>query len=130
MKLVVVDDDPDTNALVEAIGKVQDVEVISFPDGLDALKYLNDHDADVVILDLELPIIDGLRVAREIRKNEELHPDKPPVKLVFFTGHEIDDTIQRVGEKVGVDKRHMIHKPADLCGLVNDLKNDFGQISS
>jgi CheY-like chemotaxis protein len=44
-----------------------------------------------------MPVLDGLRLAKEIRKNEELHPGKRPVQLVFATGHEIGDTIERVG---------------------------------
>lgn len=127
MKIVIVDDDPDTNELLAAIGRFENVEVVCFMDSLQALGYLNDNEADVVILDLELPIIDGLRLAKEIRKNEELHPEKRPAKLVFYTGHDIDDTIERVGEKVGVEKRYMIHKPYDLGELVTELKNDFGE---
>lgn len=126
MKLVVVDDDPDTNELMRAAGEHADVEVICFTDGLEALKWLNEREADVAVLDLELPVLDGLRLAKEIRKNEELHPSKRPVNLVFATGHTISPTIMQVGDKVGVDRRYMIRKPFDVGMLMRDLKKDFG----
>ena len=127
MKLVIVDDDPETSELLKVIGAYNHIEVIGFTESLEALKWLDANEADAVILDLELPIIDGLRLAKEIRKNEELHPEKRPTKLVFYTGHDIDDTIERVGDRVGVEKRYMIHKPYDLGELVNELKKDLGE---
>jgi CheY-like chemotaxis protein len=125
MKVLVVDDDRDTIELMKAVGGHAGVEMIAFTTGLDALKYLEDHEVDVAVLDLEMPVLDGLRLAKEIRKNEELHPGKRPVQLVFATGHEIGDTIERVGNRVGVQRRYMIHKPFDVCGLMNELKKDF-----
>jgi DNA-binding response OmpR family regulator len=125
MKIVLVDDDPDTNELMEQVGAIEHVETVTFTSSAEALEYLSGNDADVVILDLEMPVIDGLRLAKEIRKNESIHPEKTPVRMVFYTGHEINDTIERVGEKVGVAKRYMIHKPYDLGDLVAELKHDF-----
>jgi CheY-like chemotaxis protein len=125
MKVLVVDDDRDTIELMKAVGGHAGVEMIAFTTGLDALKYLEDNEVDVAVLDLEMPVLDGLRLAKEIRKNEELHPGKRPVQLVFATGHEIGDTIERVGDRVGVQRRYMIHKPFDVCGLMNELKKDF-----
>lgn len=125
MRIVLVDDDPSTNELMTAIGETVNVETKSFTSSLDALAYLSQNEADVVILDLEMPIMDGFRLAKEIRKNEELQPEKFPVKMVFYTGHEINGTIERAGEKVGVTKRYMIHKPYDLVELVSKLKKEF-----
>lgn len=129
MKLLIVDDDPDTNSLVEAVCKHEGIEVLSFTNGLDALKFLDDHEVDVAVLDLEMPILDGLRLAKEIRKNEELR-GKQPVKLVFATGHTIGDTIERVGDRVGVARRYMMHKPFDVSELMTELKKDFARHSS
>lgn len=125
MKIVFVDDDPETNELMEAVGVIEGVETQTFESSPAALEYLAGNDADVVIIDLEMPIIDGLRLAKEIRKNEQVHPEKQPVRMVFYTGHEINETIERVGEKVGVAKRYMIHKPYDLGDLVHKLKKEF-----
>lgn len=128
MKLVLVDDDPDTNQLFEAVGRMESVETRCFTSSLAALEFLDTNEADVVILDLRLPVIDGLRLAKEIRKNEQRKPEKAPVKMVIYTGEEIDETIERVGEKVGVEKRYMIHKPYSPNDLIQTLKHDFGEV--
>jgi DNA-binding response OmpR family regulator len=125
MKVVLVDDNPDLSEMLAAIGKVQGIETVSFTSSLDALKFLDENEADVAILDLELPVMDGLRLAKEIRKNEEVHQHKSPLKMVFYTGQDIDETIERVGEKVGVEKQYMIRKPYELSVLVARLKEDF-----
>lgn len=127
MRFVLVDDDPETSDLWGAVGRMQGVEAVSFTSSPEALEYLDQNEADVVVLDLEMPVIDGLRLAKEIRKNEENHPEKQPVKMVFYTGHEIGETIERVGERVGVEKRYMIHKPYDLGDLVKTLKHDLAE---
>lgn len=126
MKLVLVDNDPELSELLKAVGQWQGVETLCFTSSPLALEYLAENEADVVILDLQMPVIDGLRMAKEIRKNEENNPDKKPVKMVFYTGHDIDETIERVGDRVGVEKHYMIHKPHDLNDLVRELKRDFG----
>lgn len=128
-KVVLVDDNPELSALLQTIGRMEGVETESFTSSPVALEYLDQHDdVDAVIIDLEMPVIDGLRLAKEIRKNEELHPAKQPVKLVFYTGHEISETIERVGEKVGVEKRYILHKPYPLQDLVSALKRDLGEV--
>ena len=128
MKLVLVDDNPELSSLLETIGSIEGVETESFTSSPAALEYLANEDADVVIIDLEMPVIDGLRLAKEIRKNEEIHPEKRPVKMVFYTGHEMSEAIERVAEKVGVEKRHMLQKDYPLQDLVGSLKHDFGEV--
>lgn len=128
MKIVLVDDNPELSGMMAAVSQMESVESISFTSSLDALKYLSENDADVVILDLEMPVIDGLRLAKEIRKNEEVHPHRQPVKMVFYSGTEFNSTIELAGEKVGVEKRYMIHKPYALGDLVGELKRDFGEV--
>ena len=43
--------------------------VASFEDGLEAFKYLQDHEVDVVFLDIQIPAIDGLLLAKNLHKS-------------------------------------------------------------
>ena len=77
-----------------------DVVVVGEADnGLDGVRLVEELGPDVVVLDLAMPVIDGLRLAKEIRKNEEIHPEKRPVQMVFYTGKDINSTIERVAAK-------------------------------
>jgi two-component system LytT family response regulator len=56
--------------------------VASFDDGLAAFKYLQDHEVDVVFLDIQIPAIDGLLLAKNLRKyNHAPH-------IVFVTAYK------------------------------------------
>lgn len=55
-------------------------EVIGFTRAREALDWLRDHDADLALLDIDIPDMKGLTLAEEIRK---LHPK---TAIVFLTG--------------------------------------------
>lgn len=67
MRVLVVEDDMTLRRLIvrglQEEGNVAD----SLPDGRDCLAYVNATEYDVVILDLNLPHVDGLQVLRELR---------------------------------------------------------------
>jgi DNA-binding NtrC family response regulator len=77
-KLLVVDDDPASCRLVVAIFTGEGVEVISAYDGTTALARLDALRPDVVLLDLEMPGMNGLEVLRRIRTAD---PELPVVML-------------------------------------------------
>ncbi|HAY96485.1 LytTR family DNA-binding domain-containing protein, partial [Shewanella sp.] len=54
----------------------------SFEDGLEAFKYLQDHEVDVVFLDIQIPSIDGLLLAKN------LHKSTHPPHVVFVTAYK------------------------------------------
>lgn len=53
-----------------------------FEDGLEAFKYLQDHDVDLVFLDIQIPSIDGVMLAKNLRKSSH------PPEVIFVTAHK------------------------------------------
>lgn len=53
-----------------------------FDDPFDALEYLNDHSADVVFLDVEMPGMKGIELASKIRERH------PKIVIIFITAYE------------------------------------------
>lgn len=53
-----------------------------FEDGLAAFKYLQDHDVDLVFLDIQIPSIDGVMLAKNLRKSSH------PPEVIFVTAHK------------------------------------------
>jgi CheY-like chemotaxis protein len=123
MKVVFVEDDPDIGELINAVAKCCDCDVHIFTNGPDALQQLQIEPADVAVLDLRLPTLDGLTIAEEIRRNENIQLIKGPIKLAFLTGAEITDAIQRVAERVGVEK--IFQKPVDYNEVLEEMKGWF-----
>jgi len=98
VNVLLVDDDSRLTALLtEYLGK-NDVTVRIAGDGEHGLAALRDAAADVVVLDLMLPGIDGLEVCRRIRATPELR--HLPVLMLTAKGDDVDKV---VGLELGAD---------------------------
>ena len=72
MRVLVVDDDPSIRAMLEYALYFEDFQVDCAPDGETALEMLRTLRPDVILLDVMMPRIDGLEVARRIREDAAL----------------------------------------------------------
>ena len=60
----------------------EDYELVFAKNGIQALDYLHENKADLVIMDIKMPKKDGLETLRE------LHSKKPDLKVVMVTGYK------------------------------------------
>jgi DNA-binding NtrC family response regulator len=76
-----VDDEVDfRNTLMKRMDK-RGVTVSGVSSGEEALAWLKKNDADVIVLDVKMPGMDGIQTLREIKKI------KPLVEVIMLTGH-------------------------------------------
>lgn len=68
MRILVAEDDRDMNAILVSRLKKEHYSVDTCFQGEEALDYLADAEYDVVILDIMMPVLDGLSVLTKIRK--------------------------------------------------------------
>jgi DNA-binding response OmpR family regulator len=66
-KVMVVDDEPDLVRLVEFILQKEGFDVVACSDGRTALSLVEDEKPDLIILDIMMPLLDGMEVLRQIR---------------------------------------------------------------
>lgn len=71
--ILVVDDNETIRKLVTTILGAYDMEVVAVADGDEALKYIETHRPDVMLLDLSMPRVDGMEVLRSVRAHPTLH---------------------------------------------------------
>lgn len=69
--VLVVDDDRDIRELVAMKLKLDGIEVLEAANGRIALDVLEQHHVDLVVLDLMMPVMDGIAACRAIREREE-----------------------------------------------------------
>ena len=85
MRIAICDDQQQcrkqTEEAVRACLKGLDYGVDLFKDGFEFLQAFRKKPYDLVLLDIEMPQIDGISLAKELRK---LHKDVP---IVFLTSH-------------------------------------------
>jgi DNA-binding response OmpR family regulator len=97
-RALVVEDDPDIVELIDHYLKAEGFEVEAIGDGRRALERLREGNHDVVVLDLQLPGMDGLAVCAELRRDKRTHA--VPVIMLTARGDEADRV---VGLEVGAD---------------------------
>ncbi|MEU1606812.1 response regulator transcription factor [Micromonospora matsumotoense] len=109
-RVLVVDDDPHLLALLSATLGMHDFEVRVASGGREALVVAEDFDPHLVVLDVMLPDLDGLQVARSLRAGPG-----PAVPVLFLTAR--DEVADRIaGLAAGADD--YVTKPFSLEELV------------
>jgi len=83
--ILVIEDDPNTSALVALYLKREGFRPLTAGDGETGLSLFERHSPDLVVLDLMLPKIDGWEVFRRLREKTEV-----PVIMLTARGEEID----------------------------------------
>jgi len=66
-KVLVADDNPVSRELIREILEYDSYEVIEAGDGGEALAKVREHRPDLALLDIQMPVMDGNAVIREIR---------------------------------------------------------------
>lgn len=79
-KILVVDDSATIRKLAELILERRGYEVLQAADGLEALDIISENPPSAIVLDIELPSLDGLELCRTLRR--ETRTAKIPVILV------------------------------------------------
>lgn len=94
-KILVVDDDPHIREVVLFALEKADMKGSEASDGAQAIKQFHAHHPDLIILDINMPEMDGLEVCRELRKTSD-------VPILFLSSR--DDEIDKVlGLELGAD---------------------------
>jgi len=97
-RIVLIEDEKDIVELVRYNFRREGFEVESFLTGKDGLEFLRRKHADLVLLDILLPDLDGLEICKRLRTHERLRT----VPVIFLTakGEEIDRVL---GLELGAD---------------------------
>ncbi len=82
--LLIVDDYPENLISMRALLQRQDWQVITAASGFEALSLLLEHDVDLVLLDVQMPGMDGFEVARLMRGSQRTRL----TPIIFLTANE------------------------------------------
>jgi len=114
--VLAVDDDPGAlSALADALGTLG-YEVVQAADGATALELAHERQPDVVLLDVQMPGMDGFEVCRQLKADSDLLL----VPVVFLTGHG-SRRARLEGLEAGATD--FLNKPCDLVELEVRVRN-------
>ena len=105
--VLVVDDTPSNLLAMTAVLGPLGVRVVQAASGLEALSRVHDEEFAVVLLDVQMPVMDGFEVARRIRATD----GGRELPIIFLTALHRDESYMRRGYAVGA--ADYITKPFD-----------------
>jgi DNA-binding NtrC family response regulator len=112
-KILLVDDEKD---FIEALGERMEnrgMNVSTTTSAKDALKRVEEEPYDAIILDLQMPEMDGIETLKAIKKKN------PDMQVILLTGHA---TVEKGIEAMKLGAMDLIEKPADIDAIAEKIK--------
>lgn len=106
-RVLVVEDDVDIRSMIELTLAAEGHEVLSAANGAEALAQLRRASADLVLLDLKMPVMDGWEFARRYRDSG----GEAPI-VILSAAPDAERHVREIGA------RQALGKPFDLDALV------------
>jgi signal transduction histidine kinase/ActR/RegA family two-component response regulator len=123
LRVLVVDDHPTNRRVVEMILDQVGAERVSVENGKEALEaYVRDH-FDVVLMDIQMPVMDGLTATQKIRLVEK-EEQRLPTPVIILSANAMPEHIE-AGKAAGAD-RHLA-KPISAAELLNVIAEVAGE---
>jgi two-component system chemotaxis response regulator CheY len=115
-KILIVDDSPTIRKLIGYILKKQEYVISEAEDGIDAMEKLGSLEADLVIVDLNMPNMDGIQFVKSLRSNY-YHMDTPVIMLTTTK----DEDLKRDALQAGVNL--FLNKPVQPNFLIYKVES-------
>ncbi|MFH1050611.1 MAG: response regulator [bacterium] len=112
-KVLLVDDEQDFVEVLQERLENRGMNVQTSLTPTSALDKVKDENFDAIILDLQMPDMDGLSVLKEILKD---HPD---MQVIILTGHA---TVDKGIKAMKLGALDLIEKPVDINLLIEKIK--------
>jgi len=120
-KVLVVEDNPEIAGLVQLHLKDIHCDADIAEDGVQALAMFNAGEYELVILDLMLPLMDGIEVCKRLREQNKL----VPVIMLTSKSSELDRVL---GLEIGADD--YMAKPFSIPELLARVKSQFRRLAA
>ena len=120
MNLLIVEDDITIRQGLKFYLEQENFNVMSVEFASDAIKTINNNHIDLILLDVNLPDMDGFELFKEIKKIKD-------IPIIFLTANDLEVSIVR-GLDMGADD--YITKPFKARELVSRIKNVLRRINN
>ncbi len=113
---LVVEDSPTMRQLIVfALNRIRGLTVVEANDGVDALRKLSSQQLDIILTDINMPIMDGLKLVRRVRSDEAMKS----IPLVIITTEGAEEDRQRA---LALGANAYITKPIQAPQVIAKVK--------
>jgi CheY-like chemotaxis protein len=114
--VLIAEDSRDTRIMLKRAFELKGYSVIEAEDGNEALKVVNKTRPSLIVIDLNMPVVDGLETIKEIRKLEAPGEHVPIVAITAFDVYGMKEAALETG------CNSYLSKPLDMEELDRTLK--------
>lgn len=118
--ILVVDDEKDIREIIEIYLMNEGFNIVLACDGIEALEKLKKEDIDLIILDIMMPKLDGIRTCIKIREEKKMP--------IIMLSAKSEDSDKILGLNIGADD--YIIKPFNPLELVARVKSQLRRVTS
>jgi len=93
-RILLVDDNPDNRLLIRSFLKKMPYEIVEAENGQIAIDLFQRENFDLVLMDVQMPVLDGHQATRAIRAWER-EGSRPPTPIIALTAHAFREEIER-----------------------------------
>ena len=112
-KVLLVDDEKDFLESMSERMRLRGMDVITSSSAKEALEVIENDVFDAIILDIQLPEMDGMAVLKKIKTK---HPE---AQVILLTGHA---SLEKGVEAIKIGASDYLEKPADMEALSKKIK--------
>jgi len=113
---LIIEDSPTMRQLIRfALNRIPGAQVVEASDGVDGLKKLSTNEIDLILSDINMPIMDGLKLVNLVRSNDSYK--EIPIVIITTEGAKED---KERAMALGADA--YITKPIQSTALLSTVK--------
>ena len=116
-KVLIVEDSSVIQNLTKKILQMQNFDISAAKNGEQVLDILQNEHFDIILMDINMPVMDGMECSRRIRALDD--PEKARIPIIAITGNAQNYSIDEFKE-AGIDD--YIPKPLNFDILVETVK--------
>jgi two-component system, cell cycle response regulator DivK len=115
MRVLLVDDDRDTRIIFRTVFQISGHEVVEAADGLEALRMVEQHALDVILMDLQVPGKNGWETTQALQAN----PETAHIPVIAVSAHALAEHRERARDAGCVG---YLTKPVEPLAVVEEVE--------
>ena len=119
-KIMVVEDSPATCEVVKKRLVKEGYDVYAVKNGFEALRDLEKVMPDLIISDINMPKLDGLKLCQALQNR----PETKNIPVIFLSSQIDEKSIQKAAE---IGAKHFFAKPFDMKAIIECVRGLLGE---